>query len=331
MAVDVEMKPEYTVLHANYEMSARKPTKVWSLRYGQERYMVFHPDQPGHPGPGWGAVQDLTHRWDYIGPHDHDYCEITFIRGGTAMHATGHYRLPLQRGYVIVAAPGHVHTLEETNGLEETHLAFLPQWIADDLDLCWAEPGVVPLFLATTFFRRPWYPRVAQFRLSEKEQHLVDNERASIEHELFEPEASLAMLKFSVLKCLIVLARAFLRNEPEAARFPLRPEVRRAMALFETAIAKEGVVCVADIAAQVGLSHKRFDSVFKEATGTSPMEYYQHRRVQHAAHQLLNPQNTITDVAYRLGFSDAAHFSNTFRRYYGMSPRAYRKLYKSAA
>lgn len=329
LAQSNNLVPKYTVRHAYYEMSARRPVKVWSLRYGCREYQVYHPQEPGHPGPGWGAIQNLTHEWDDIGPHTHDYCEITFVRGGSVLHITDHYQSRLERGDVIVAAPGQVHTLEQMDGFEETHLAFLPQWLADDLDICWAEPGVVPLFLSITLFRRPWFPKIAQFRLTEKEQSLINNERESIEHELFAPEASLAVLKFSVLKCLIILSRAFLRNEPEAEQFPIRSEIRKAMQLIEISVTQEKDIRLSDIATQVGLSHKRFDAVFKEETGSTPMEYYQNRRVQHAAHQLLNPQNTITDVAYRLGYADNAHLSNMFRRYYGMSPREYRKLYQS--
>ena len=37
-------------------------------------------------------------------------------------------------------------------------------------------------------------------------------------------------------------------------------------------------------------------------------------------------QESIGAVAHRLGFSDAAHLSRTFRGRYGMTPREYRQL-----
>ncbi|WP_081467111.1 helix-turn-helix domain-containing protein [Burkholderia ambifaria] len=33
---------------------------------------------------------------------------------------------------------------------------------------------------------------------------------------------------------------------------------------------------------------------------------------------------TVTDVAYRWGFNDAAHFSRTFKQAFGVSPRSLR-------
>lgn len=40
----------------------------------------------------------------------------------------------------------------------------------------------------------------------------------------------------------------------------------------------------------------------------------------------LGRSEAIGDIAHRLGFSDASHFSRTFRAHYGMTPRAYRNL-----
>jgi AraC-like DNA-binding protein len=322
-----ELQPEYTVKHTQYDMSARLPAKVWSLRYSRRAYAVYHPSQEGHPGPGWGAVQDLTHAWDYIGPHDHDYCEITLARGGSAHHVTNDYRGRVGRGDVIVASPGQVHMLEDMQDFEETHLAFLPEWLLNDLDHCLAAEGVVPLFLSSALLRRPLYEKVAHFRLEETEQRLVNSEFSSIEHEAFGPAPSQEILRYSVLKSLMLLARAFMRVEPDIAWYPRRPEIRRAMDIMETSLSNGEVPSVAEIAGRVGLSHKRFDTVFREATGTTPIGYYQNRRVQHAAHLLLNPDNTITDIAHRLCYADTAHMSNAFRRHFGVSPREYRKQY----
>ena len=40
---------------------------------------------------------------------------------------------------------------------------------------------------------------------------------------------------------------------------------------------------------------------------------------------------SITDIAYRWGFSDAAHFARMFRERFGMSPRRYRESHAERA
>ena len=39
-----------------------------------------------------------------------------------------------------------------------------------------------------------------------------------------------------------------------------------------------------------------------------------------------DPSNSVTDVGFAVGFGDAAHFSRTFKKLVGVSPRAYRAV-----
>ena len=70
--------------------------------------------------------------------------------------------------------------------------------------------------------------------------------------------------------------------------------------------------------------------MFRRATGLSPQDYFQRRRIQRACALLLDAANAATRVAAELGFADAAHFSRLFRRHMGMGPRDYRRKYAVA-
>ncbi|MGH8598624.1 MAG: helix-turn-helix domain-containing protein, partial [Gammaproteobacteria bacterium] len=64
-----------------------------------------------------------------------------------------------------------------------------------------------------------------------------------------------------------------------------------------------------------------------EAGGTSFSEYVRERRLERCHSDLKNPKlahETITDLCFRYGFNDAAHFSRAFKERYGTSPRTYR-------
>jgi AraC family transcriptional regulator len=41
---------------------------------------------------------------------------------------------------------------------------------------------------------------------------------------------------------------------------------------------------------------------------------------------MVNPHNSLTDIAYESGFSDQSHFIRLFRKYVGINPLAYRKI-----
>lgn len=45
---------------------------------------------------------------------------------------------------------------------------------------------------------------------------------------------------------------------------------------------------------------------------------------------LHDPEKTILDAAYEVGFSDPSHFSRAFRQMAGVSPKAYRRQQMAA-
>ncbi len=53
------------------------------------------------------------------------------------------------------------------------------------------------------------------------------------------------------------------------------------------------------------------------------------RRLEHCRKELscYGPSKNITEIAYRWGFNDSAHFSRSFKNRYGISPKQYRDQY----
>ncbi|UIE40323.1 helix-turn-helix domain-containing protein [Leptodesmis sichuanensis] len=50
-------------------------------------------------------------------------------------------------------------------------------------------------------------------------------------------------------------------------------------------------------------------------------------RFEQATYLLQDPTNHIIDIAFDLGYTDAANFSKAFKRWTGNSPREFRKLH----
>jgi AraC-like DNA-binding protein len=58
--------------------------------------------------------------------------------------------------------------------------------------------------------------------------------------------------------------------------------------------------------------------------------YIRHLRLRRAAHDLAqNPNMTVTDIAYDLGFKSASDFTRAFRRAYEMAPQDFRILVRT--
>mgnify|MGYP005769644073 FL=1 len=65
-------------------------------------------------------------------------------------------------------------------------------------------------------------------------------------------------------------------------------------------------------------------ALFKKQEGCTVSEYINRVRINKAASLLGTGEYTVSEAAYKTGFSDIYHFSNCFKRFVGMSPSAYR-------
>lgn len=69
-------------------------------------------------------------------------------------------------------------------------------------------------------------------------------------------------------------------------------------------------------------------TVFMKRSGMSPIDYFNHLKVQKACLLLDFTDMKVKDIAYELGFSDAFYFTKVFTKYMSMSPLLYRKTQK---
>jgi AraC-like DNA-binding protein len=77
---------------------------------------------------------------------------------------------------------------------------------------------------------------------------------------------------------------------------------------------------------EADLSRSQFCLLFRRATGRSPQQYMEERRLEMAAHYLRTTGQSVAEVAEMVGFNDPFYFTNRFRRRFGLSPRRYRQI-----
>ena len=77
------------------------------------------------------------------------------------------------------------------------------------------------------------------------------------------------------------------------------------------------------IAKQVGISRVHLHRKMKELTNQTPHSFIRNVRLKQAAKLLAESKQTIVDVMYACGFSNASSFSSMFKNMYGMAPRDY--------
>ena len=81
---------------------------------------------------------------------------------------------------------------------------------------------------------------------------------------------------------------------------------------------------ISDVAKRLNLSSRTLQRRL-EVEGVTFAELLDRRRRQMAHDNLAHTENSITEIAYSLGFSDPSNFSRTCYRWFGAAPAAYRR------
>jgi AraC family transcriptional regulator len=108
------------------------------------------------------------------------------------------------------------------------------------------------------------------------------------------------------------------------------PDRRRAVtaALWIDAHAEEPIR-LEGAAREAGLSTFHFLRLFSKVLGVTPHQYLVRSRLRRAARLLAGDHESITQIAYDVGFGDLSNFVRSFHRAAGVSPRGFRHAAKS--
>ena len=101
---------------------------------------------------------------------------------------------------------------------------------------------------------------------------------------------------------------------------PIDYRVKRVLRALPSRLAEAEAVSLDAVAASVRLSPSRFMHLFTSSVGVPLRPYVLWLRLQRGARELALGKS-VADSAHAAGFSDAAHFTRTFRRMIGATPR----------
>ena len=188
---------------------------------------------------------------------------------------------------------------------------------------------------------------LARVMLLQMPRHAVLSRKAALEShtaKAFDKHEPGAQLLCNVLENLVAAA-PFLDNAQRAAALASvvqlisapklpggealqgRNEERIALTLaYIDASLSDPTLTAQHVAAAQRLSRRRLDQILARL-GTSLTAEIWTRRLAQAASDLRDPRfaaKTVTQIAFGVGFEDAAHFTRAFKRRYACTPRAWR-------
>jgi AraC-like DNA-binding protein len=74
---------------------------------------------------------------------------------------------------------------------------------------------------------------------------------------------------------------------------------------------------------QLAMSKTQLHLKIKALTGETPGELLRNFRLKRAAQLLSQKADTVTQIAYQVGFNNLSYFAKCFKALYGVSPSSY--------
>jgi transcriptional regulator GlxA family with amidase domain len=108
----------------------------------------------------------------------------------------------------------------------------------------------------------------------------------------------------------------------------VRPARTLAPLLDDLAAHLDAEYTIDDLAARCGMSTRTFARRFRAETGTTPYLWLTQQRVLLARRMLEEGDDPVDTVAYRCGFGSGAMLRHHFGRLVGVSPAAYRRVFR---
>ncbi|MDM1391129.1 helix-turn-helix domain-containing protein [Myroides marinus] len=83
---------------------------------------------------------------------------------------------------------------------------------------------------------------------------------------------------------------------------------------------------VAYYAKKIGISPQNLNAICRKTFKQPASEILAEHIIDEAKRQLLYSENSISEIAYNLNFSDSSYFTKYFKRYVGTTPKVFREL-----
>lgn len=242
----------------------------------------------------------------------HDFLEIFYVLKGTGVFRIDGQRYPARYDDILIVPTGRVHVIEDdpAEPLALYGICIAPQvWRYDPALLRNLPAG-----------------RLAASKL------LSAQVRADLRQLLFEQtltRTGRCTLSLGLtLQLLVRLARSCHTGEPavsasNASVSDHRQAVTRYIAELSHRFYED--TDLDHVAAELGMSRRRFTYLFRQAAGASWSAYLTQLRIDYACQLLRETSRSIPAIAFETGYEDLSSFYRAFKREKGLPPRAWRE------
>jgi len=297
-----------TVAHKWLEGLAQKASEVYIFDVKAPRLLLSNYTREGAFTASLTVLSgELGHT---ITPHSHDFWESFLILSGSGLHQVNGHEYPLEPGQVWLVRPRDTHSLRPhpVASLRFINVAFSSSvWLGflefiglSEQALCWQSA------------QRPPMVRVVG----------MDYEQAQALYQTTIQESLKASSKLPLVRFWTWLVPWLEQSESNGLR-----QAPAWLAVMLRALDDPQTLhpVLAEIVAQLGLSHAHVSRTFKAYLGQTPTAYINERRMLRASRLLATTDTEILDIALDCGFDNLSYFYRRFRRRFALTPSRYRR------
>lgn len=229
-----------------------------------------------------------------------------------------------QEGTIVCFAPGQsasVEMIEEEVKPEVYGIVFHPDLIRGT--------SLGKTIKDYTFFS---YAVNEALHLSDQEKEIVmdclNKISIELEHAIDKHSKSLIAMNIELLLnyCMRFYERQFITRKVENKDALTKFEQLLDDYFRDSVQMPEGLPTVKYFADKICLSSNYFGDMVKKETGKTPQEHIQDKIIELAKGYIVETDETVSQIAYSLGFQYPQHFCRLFKRRVGCTPNEYRQL-----
>jgi len=249
-------------------------------------------------------------------PHRHDYYAIMFIEKGNGIHYVDFHEYSVNDGLVFFLMPGQMHQLLFFSEPKGHLLAFTEEFLVSNAI---SQRMIDDLYLFNEFGISPPLP------LNESQLPVFRNVFEQMRYFSESSGRYGTEAVASLLQLFLVLSNnhCSIRKEDNTQLQETGNVLLRAFRnLLNQRYAVEHQV--SGYADEIAVTADYLNKIVKSLTGVSAKDHIQNKLVLEAKRSLIFSDISNKELAYTLGFEEAAHFNNFFKKMTGMSPGDFR-------
>jgi len=254
----------------------------------------------------------LPSQSDLLIPHRKDHYLIVFIRRAGSRQWIDMAPYLIKDNTIYFTGPGQIIVKEGFEQLWSTGIAFTPAFLSFQEN---ASLSQLPLL------QNPHNGH--ELQLTEADIDFIENMLTQINGEYRRPgDWQQRMLSAYLAVLLTYLSRLYTEQYPENDMTADKLLLKN----FRTRINEhfQQIHEVSDYASMLHISAGHLSEVIKNQSGKPAIKHIHDRLILEARRLLFHTPQSLKEIAFELGFSDASYFSRFFKRETGVTPANYR-------